>query len=262
MNVKILVTSSLFICQYGFSQTEKFLKGIVSSNNFLLYNVDVINKTSKQFTRTNEKGEFVIAAKANDSLFFYNKDFNLNILKVSSEQIELNNLEVELLKKPEELEEVVITKMDAMDFLGSKEYRQEVADKAAAKKAYDKANDRIGYDGTIDNPFDFVAIGGKVLNLFLKEKLPPVTKMTSDLLNRENVVRTENEFATLAKNTCDQIFFTDNLKLKPEEIELFLQFCDADPKSKKLKESPDVLSMMDFLVIKKNEFQKLKVVVK
>ncbi|QKJ61626.1 hypothetical protein [Flavobacterium sp. M31R6] len=258
MKVKLLFVLSLLACQFSYSQTEKLLKGVVTSDNLLLQNVEVINKTSKKSTTTDDRGEFLIQVKVNDSLLFYAKDFNWKRLKVSKEQIELNNLQVVMFKKPEELEEVVITKMNAIDFLGSKEYRQEVADKAAAKKAYDKANDRIGYDGTIDNPFDFVAIGGKVLNLFLKEKLPPVTKMTSDLLDRKKVVRTENEFATLAKNTCDQIFFTESLKLKTDEIDLFLQFCDADPKSKKLIENNNILSMMDFLSAKNIEFQKLK----
>jgi hypothetical protein len=85
-----------------------------------------------------------------------------------------------------------------------------------------------------------------VLGLFIKEKEP------------EKEALPEIEFATLAKNTCDQKFYLEKLKLKPEEIDLFLQFCDADPKSKKLIENTNVLSMMDFLSAKNIEFQKLK----
>ena len=97
-----------------------------------------------------------------------------------------------------------------------------------------------------NNQHPIVAIGKKILDLFRKEKEP------------EKEVLPEIEFATLAKNTCDQKFFTYNLKLKPDEIDLFLQFCDTDQKSKVLIEDHNVLSMMDFLSAKNIEFQKLK----
>jgi hypothetical protein len=39
----------------------------------------------------------------------------------------------------------------------------------------------------------------------------------------------EIEFSTVAKNSYDQKFYLETLKLKANEIELFLQFCEADP---------------------------------
>ena len=60
----------------------------------------------------------------------------------------------------------------------------------------------------------------------------------------------KNEFKELARTTCDQKFYLQTLKLKLEEIELFLEFCDADPKSKNVAESNNVLSVMDFLLAK------------
>jgi hypothetical protein len=57
MNVKLLLVFFLFVFHFGFSQTEKLLKGVVSSENFLLENVDVNNKNSQKSTTTNDKGE-------------------------------------------------------------------------------------------------------------------------------------------------------------------------------------------------------------
>lgn len=253
MRVKLLLALCLFVCQVSFSQTEQLLKGVVSSENFLLYNVDVINKTSQKSSVTNEKGEFVIAVKANDSLLFYLKDFNLKRLKVSQEQIKLNNLQVVMFKKAEELEEVLITKIEGAKIEGTK-FNKKVFDawekgkreEIKVKKADDLANNRTVYDGTIDNGMDFFAIGKKILGLFVKNK------------ESEKETSPEIDFTILAIQTCDLKFFTDNLKLKPEEIRLFLQFCDLDPKSKKIMEHNNVLSMMDFLIAKNIEFQKLK----
>lgn len=246
MKVKLLIVLSLIVSQFSFSQTEKLLKGVVSSENFLLYNVDVINKTSQKSTKTNENGEFVIAVQANDSLLFYSKGYKLKRLKVSSEQIKKNNLAVLMFEKPEELEEVIIRAMSTMSFRGSKEYEQGKLDEYATEK-YDN---REGYQairrGTFVNGLNFAEVGKRLLKLLKKDK-----ETTNESLQ-------EIEFAVVAKNTCDQKFFLETLKLKPDEIDLFLQFCEADPKSKELIKNYNVLSMMDFLTTKNNEFKNLK----
>lgn len=235
MYVKLLVTLSLLGGQFSFSQTEKLLKGVVSSDNFLLYRVDVINKTSQKSTKTNDKGEFEIAVKANDSLLFYTKEYYLKRLKLSNEQIEQNNLQVVMIKEPEELEEVLVKQMKSIKLSKDKNHEQGKLDDIDVAKRGGKLNTGV-YDGSIENGMT------KIKRLFSsKDKTLP-----------------EIEFATLAKSTCDQKFYIETLKLKLEEIDLFLQFCDIDPKSKALIKNHNVLSMMDFLSIKNIEFQKLK----
>jgi hypothetical protein len=66
----------------------------------------------------------------------------------------------------------------------------------------------------------------------------------------------EIEFSTVAKNSYDQKFYLETLKLKANEIELFLQFCEADPKSKTIAANDNTLSTMDF-VRQNTEFKKL-----
>ena len=45
--------------------------------------------------------------------------------------------------------------------------------------------------------------------------------------------------------------------LKPEGVALFLEFCDADPKSKNILDNNNPLSLMDFILTKNEEFKKL-----
>ena len=73
MKVKLLTTISFLTYQFSISQTEKLLKGKVLSETFALKNVEVINKTSKTSTTTNELGEFSILVNAKDSLIFFSK---------------------------------------------------------------------------------------------------------------------------------------------------------------------------------------------
>lgn len=247
MKVKLLLFLFLLIYQFSFSQTEKLLKGIVSSENFLLSNVDVINKRSKQVSTTNVNGEFAIFVKANDSLIIYGKGYVFQRLKVKSEQIELNNLRITMDRNPEELDSVLITRTNKIKLNLNTWREQSKRDEITAEKnPYTENKYVMVRGGTFVNGLNFWGIGKKVVELLSKKK------------ESEKETSQEIEFAALAKNTCEEKYFTDNLKLKPEEIELFLRFCDADPKSKKLNGQTNILEMMDFLSIKNKEFQKLK----
>jgi hypothetical protein len=93
---------------------------------------------------------------------------------------------------------------------------------------------------------DFKRIGGMIFALFAKEK------------EKIKISPPKIEFITLAKTSCNQKFYIETLKLKPEEIELFLQFCNADPKSKIVTQNNNSLAMMDFLFAKNLEFKKPK----
>lgn len=246
MNLKFSVLLSLFVLQLSFSQTTKSLKGVVSYDGFLLQNIDVINKTSKDFAKTNDKGEFVIDAKASDSLFFYRKNFYLKRMKITQEELERNSLIVEMIIRPEELDEVVVERVEGISLKGSKTYEQDKINEYATQKFDNTEGHQAMRDGTFVNGLNFIAVAKIIAGLFIKEKETNVKALP------------ENGFSTLAKKICQQKFFTHNLKLETEEIDLFLQFCDADPKSKNVLEQSNVLKMMDFLTIKNTEFQKLK----
>jgi hypothetical protein len=249
MKVKLLLILFVFVFQFSFSQTREYLTGVVSSENFLLQNADVINKNSQKSTTTNDRGEFFIAVKPNDSILIYAKDYDLKRLKISLEQIKLNNLQVIMIKNAEALEEVLITKTNTNKIkLNTNSWReQSKRDEIIAEKNPYTENKVVMVRGnTFVNGLNFWGIGKKVVELLSKKKEP------------EKEISQEIEFATLAKNTCEEKFFIETLKLKPEEIDLFLQFCNTDPKSKTLNENSDILSMMDFLIIKNKEFQKIK----
>jgi hypothetical protein len=234
----------LFASQFSFSQTEKSLKGTITCENFLIQNVAVINKTLKTSTITNEIGEFIIVAKANDSLYFYAKDYYLKKIKLTTENIKHNNLVVSMLKKPEELEEVVITKLPSIKWEIDKKWEQDKRDEIVLNKAENKLKTGV-YDGTIEKGADLIRIAGMIVGLFSKEK-EPIKEAPPKI-----------EFKVYAKSTCDPEYYIKELRLKPEQIELFLEFCDADPKSKTILQNSNILILMDFLSAKNVEFKKL-----
>lgn len=243
MKVKLLTTISFFTYQLSVSQSEKLLNGKVLSQNIPLNKVEVINKTAKTSTTTNDLGEFSISVNVKDSLLFFAKDYFFIRLRVSKENMENNNLVVNMILKPEELEEVVITKIKFEKVTTSLQNIDEIK--------FEKNNRSLQrytgvYDGTIANGMDFIRMGKGLLNLIKKDKKEPKNKIP------------QIDFKTLMTTTVPDTFFTKDLKLKPEQKELFIEFCDADPKSKLLLEHPNILATMDFLISKNTEFQKLK----
>lgn len=240
MKTKLIVITLLFTSLFCFSQTEKPIKGIVLCDNQPVQGIEVVNLISEKTTISNSNGEFSIQAKAEDILVFVSKKHYYKRLFLENEDIKKSNIKIILTQKPEELEEVVITKAN---FNSKGLYSQEVADEIKLEKG--RFRNRNVYDGTIENGADLMRIGGMILDLFKKKK---ETNKNLDL---------KIEFKELATNSYEDVFFINTLKLKPEEISLFLEFCDADPKSKTIIDDNSPLNLMDFILTKNEEFKKL-----
>lgn len=247
MKVKLLFTPLLLVCQFSLSQNAEFLHGKIFNQNIPIKDVEVINYTTKSQTTTDEKGQFSIDAKTNDLLIFISKNYELKRLLVNQSLFNKDPLYVFLILKPEELQEVVVTKMKTIKLSKDKAYEQ----RKLQEIAIDRVNTRpqTGSDEMLGG-VNLLPLISMVLGLIIEEKEPakePPPKV---------------EFITLAKKICDREFYLEKLKLKPDEIDLFLQFCDADAKSKTLIEDNNVLSLMDFLSTKNTEFQKLTILEK
>lgn len=246
MKVKLLLALFFLTIHFGFSQTEKSISGKTTSDNYILQNVDVINKNDKKSTISDDLGKFTIRSKVGDTLIFYKKDHLLKEIQLTESHFSQGNISVQLSRKAEELEEVVITKIPSIKLSKDAKWEAAKLDGYNLEKAANTAK-VIGVNmGTIENGMDLMRIGGTLISLFKKEK---------DLIK---VKTNKIEFIAMAKKICDQNFFLKILQLEPNEIELFLQFCDADPQSKKVLEDTNVLKMMDFLSTKNTDFKKLK----
>jgi len=235
MKVKLLTTISFLTYQLSISQTEKLLHGKVIANNSPLQKVEVINKTAKTSTRTNELGEFSILVKAQDSLLFFSKDYYFTRLKLTSENLRNDNLVVNMVIKPEELDDVLITQIKFQKV----EFDAEKVNEINNRKT---ANDLTRYTGVNDGRIRYSA------NMNI-----PLGRAHS-----KEKYEIDERFKKMATAYCPSDFFRNNLKLNEEQKQLFLEFCDADPKSKTLIDHPNVLSIMDFLYAKNEEFKKLE----
>ena len=245
MKIKLLATLLIFYFQFGFSQTEKTITGKVLCNNYAIPKVEVINANSKIITVSDVDGNFSITAKNSDVLVFISKNHLLKKLSLNPTLFTNGELIVELTLTAEELNEVIITNMPTIHLSSDTNYEQKKLDEYALEKANSSLKVIGVHTGTIENGANFMRIGGMLLGLFAKEKEPAKKELP------------KIKFKDLVTTTCDQNYFLKTLQLQPDEIGLFLEFCDADPKSKIITETNNALSIMDFLLEKNIAFKKL-----
>lgn len=242
MKTKLLFLTLLFTITFCFSQNAILIKGKVQCDDFALQDVEVINLRSKKITKTDTNGQFSILAKANDTLMFVSKKYLYKIIGIKKEDLINNNLAFNLTRKPEELEEVVVkSKIESLHF----GFNQEEADAVKIQKEAKNPKPIGVYDGTITNGTDFIRIGKMIGKLFVNPKEKSKNK-NSEIQFKEFVLSTNDE---------DQLEKT--LHLNKKEILLFLDFCDADPKSKTVLVNSNPLKLWDFLLEKNKEFKKL-----
>ena len=243
MKIKLFSTLVFFSSQISFSQ---IIKGKVVSNNYTIPKVDIINANSKALTVSDANGRFSIAAKMDDTLTFIAKNYELKKIVINPFITDDTDLTIELILIAEELKEIVITKIPSIKLSSDSKYEVDKLDEYGLEKsAYTPKV--IGVNmGTIGTGMDLMRIGGMIGGLFKKQKEP--VKKEKPSIN----------FKDFVNDNCKETYFLESLKLEPDEIELFLEFCNDDPKSKTITESKNILSTMDFMLEKSIQFKKNK----
>lgn len=238
MSYFLLLTYLIVSTPFLNAQKEK-ITGTVTSNESVLQGIEVVNVTSKETSITNNFGIFSIVAKVGDEIVFVSKNYQYKTIIIKESDFKNYKLVIKLDQKTEELDEVIITNKVVAPVIPD---MQELLDRQVADDKYSQKKNPFGTDGSITYGPDIF----KIIKLFTRGK----TKKSKEV--------PKIGFKEVTENNLSQDFFIKSLKLKAEEIPLFLEFCDTDPKSKKLKESSNDLELIEFLLAKKIEFRKIK----
>lgn len=242
--MKLKIAFLFLFFQIGFSQSEKTIKGTVLSDNFPMAKVDVVNFNSKKSTLTDTEGKFTLTGKFGEILIFIAKGYDLKRVVIDANiMLKQDNLVV-LVKKPEELQEVLIVKTPSIHLSKDKKFEQDKLDDIAMDKLQKTLKNPGVYDGQTAG-IDFFKIANMIGKLFSKEK--EIVKLESPPI----------VFKDLIKNNFKPDFYTKTLHLKEDEVALFLEFCDVDPKARLLEKSNNQLMLLDFLHQKRDEFKKI-----
>lgn len=227
----------------SFSQTTKIIHGKVFYQDMVQKNIDVINYTNKKITKTNSLGEFDIEAKMNDVLVFMSDNFSDQKYYIKTDDFEKGYVSVKLIEKPVPLDEVEIRQVKAIK-LESTTYNG--IKMAQLESQQSNPYNKDVYTGEIPMGMDFVQIGKMIGKLFKSKD------------KKDRKAEQSMTFSDYSKANFDQSFYTKTLKVKPQDTGRFIEFCQNDPKSKAVIQSNDELAILEFLLVKKEDFDKLK----
>lgn len=243
---KILV---LFLgCQLCFSQvlTRKTVHGIVVNDSVAVENGLVFNVNAKTGVLINNKGFFSVLAKVNDTLVFSSLGFKTKKVLVSQADISSSFLRIKLNAVANQLLAVIVyAKNGPHPQFGN---TQKIVDtQYYDDKQSSPDNILMMPTGTGDpNAMDVIRVYNMIFKNLFKSN-PNKSDFVSDV-----------GFTTVAMQNVSYSFFTDKLKLKDDQVGLFLLFCENDPKSKTfINTTSQEFEIMDFLITKNDEFRNI-----
>lgn len=241
MKTKAVILVLFLFCQFCFGQTliRKPLRGRVVNDSVKVESGSVFNINSKTRSFISSQGLFDIMAKTNDTLLFLSFGLKSKKIVLTDKDFAVLLLTVKLNTNITRLEEVVVTRTVIKPNLGN---IQRIID---TEYFEDKQS-------SLDNPLmpskikygmDIDRIGKMIWKSFFKEN--PNKGKEVDY----------GDFSDIVPKRIHSFFFTNTLKLKEDEIRLFLIFCENDSKSKALLKPESEFELIEFLINKNEEFK-------
>jgi len=226
--------------------TRKTIHGKVVNDSIAVESGLVFNLSAKTGAVLDKKGFFSVLAKVNDTLVFSSLGFKSKKVVLTQTDINSSFYSIKLNALANELLAVVVyAKNGPHPEFGN---TQKIVD----TQYYDDQqslpkNSTMMPTGTGDpNAMDCIRVYNMIFKNLFKNN-PDKSDLVSD-----------TGFTTIAMENVSYSFFTNELKLKEDEVGLFLLFCENDPKSKTfVNTTSKEFEIMDFLITKNAEFRNI-----
>lgn len=270
MKAILFVILSLF-ANFLFAQgiERKVLRGIVVVDSFDVEAVTVRNISSNLNAKTDIDGKFSIRARATDTLFFESQSFISQRYILSQKDFWKEELEIRLHVKITELDELIITPYTLSGNLTEDTKRIQVyGDGFAlidAKKIMHYEDDvRMGAPINTAMPNVFAPTGVNLLGLVVVGLVNLVGVKANPKKNSERVFEERRIKNLQSKSYSDHLFerfshsfFVETLKIKNEDIPLFMGFSELNVYDlSPLLKPENELKLIDYLIQKAAEFKK------
>ena len=250
-----LITSSLIAQKLP----REVLYGQLIADSTGVDNVLVTNKTAKLAVYSRNDGTFQIHVRVKDTLVFSSLNFPPQSLILNEADLKLNVLKIKIESRPNQLDEVVINP-NALS--GNLEKDNENIKITQVKPKIDNllAVTTLYEDDSQSSP-DNKLMPGYLDTRYMMDFAAIGVKLVRSLKNSE-AQRTKNRdisrFSVIVQNRFSDEFFRNNFKMDKKQTQDFLTFCESDPKAKELTSNGNDFELIDFLMLKKQEYLKFK----
>jgi hypothetical protein len=262
---KIILASIFLFSAISFAQitTREIINGKIVADSLAIEGVTIFNKTSNKGAVSDSEGFFSLFARPNDTLIFSNVAFSSRALVLDDFDFKVKVVKVELKTKINELDEVVVSPYSLTGDLMKDTNNLKVVMIDPKTKDLNIMNQEMNpdfystteniamlNDGTIKYGVDFTKVGKLLKKTIFKSDKKDKTEHNTKYFQDKIVPQ-------ILKEKFSYHFFHETLKLKDNEIALFLNFCESDPKIKTLLVPNKEIDLIDFLIEKNKEFKKL-----
>ena len=234
-------TVILLLCLFGFlahAQETLVVKGVVlnDANNQPLENVNIVNLNKVIGVSSNEKGEFIIEASVNDTLFFSRLAFETIQVRVTEDWTKYGDVKIKMTEVGIALEQVIIQplkltgylEIDAKNIPIYEDYRYSISGLRSGYEGGDsKTNGVSRVLGAIFNPAD-------VLHHIFGNKPKQLRKLKQ--------MREDDEIRNLLQQKYDRETLVALLQIDKVNIDEILRRCNY---SKEFMKNANDLQILD-----------------
>jgi hypothetical protein len=238
VNMRIKLFFGLFF-SFGllFAQQSKspdlhLLRGQVLYRNSFVQDEAVVNSTRDLSTITDQNGAFEIYVAVGDELVFKAVNYQLEVVKITTDIIQNNRLVVEVTERVNELDEVVVGPENQQKFI---ELKNEEF------KGYDYGIDR-------STPVQNTVLSPSATGMRDGLNFVAMYKLLKSLLFSTDPEKPSVPLSKALRTVYEDDFFINDLGLELAEIELFLKFCDETIPARDLLRKENEFELIEFLV--------------
>lgn len=253
LNIKIALIA-IILFGYGttsYSQEERtILQGKVKYETSNLQDVNIINKATNIGTSSNSHGIFIIPAAKGDTILFSSIAYQNRNIVITEHHIEEKLLTVYLEPGFNELDEVEILRKVRLEFNNIAIDRRTILDDDEISiSAAPDVQQTFDYNTQLTNGVSFIGIYNAITQ---KAR----TKKRNEKNESIRITRLKDAFSFKLKSEYGDKFFEEWLYIPADEINLFLDFCEANG-LRELYDSNEFL-VKNFLVLQSKEYLELK----
>ncbi|RXP44824.1 hypothetical protein EC396_16835 [Lutibacter sp. HS1-25] len=245
----LIIVFNLLVIHIHAQDKPVLLNGKVKYNSLNLRDINVINRTSKIGTASNDNGEFAISAKKGDSIEFSSIEYLHRTILITDTHIQNKEITVYLEPGFNELDEVEILQKMRFDWSKAPVQQRTVLDIDEVSQSKAPDTDKYLNQGYMTNGMNLVGI----YNLLTKNSR---ARKRSENDEKNLIAHFKSELPDTLKKLYGTDFFTDWLYIPKNEVDLFLDYCQENGLGDYYNSNEFVVK--NFLVIQSNQYLKLK----
>lgn len=251
----------LFISQLLSAQQlpREILYVQIIADSISVEGITITNRTTHRYSVSDSEGRFSLYAREKDTLVFSSMNYSSRMVILNASDLKMKVLGIKLESHITELDEVIINPNSLTGDLEKDNKNIKVTQLKSGINAKDAISQE--FEADLQTSVNNTAMRGPGhIETLYQPDLIKIVKMFGLFKGKKEDKKIQYAsskiFQEAVQEKLSESFFLDTLKLKKDQIGLFLAFCENDPRAQGLLYANKEFELVDFLISKKPEYLK------